>query len=107
MKNILFLVFGFLFKILYYLFIQFFLREKVLNFAHGWDTLNPFAPYSYGGLHRKDFLTLYRKMKQGNKISRDEYTLFEYGSLRPSQERINEKWRRSNLIKRFFSFKKP
>ncbi len=46
-------------------------------------------------------------MKQGNKISSDEYTLAVYGSLKPTQEKVIEKWRRSDLIKRFFSFKKP
>ncbi|MEI7919430.1 MAG: hypothetical protein WCH65_04460 [bacterium] len=48
---------------------------KVLNFPIGWDTLYPLAPYSEGGILRKDFLELYKKKK----ISTEDYQQKEFG----------------------------
>lgn len=48
---------------------------KVLNFASGWDTLIPLSPYSEGGLLRKDFLELYKKVE----VTTEEYNKKEFG----------------------------
>ncbi|MEI6673209.1 MAG: hypothetical protein WCL02_08085 [bacterium] len=48
---------------------------RVLYIPIGWDTLYPLAPYSEGGIPRKDFLELYRK----GKITTEEYHEKEYG----------------------------
>ena len=97
----------FLFKVCYLLFIQFVFPRKILYFTGGWDTLHPFAAYSYGGVPRKKFLVLYRKKKKGIEISRDDYTCAEYGSLTPSQVEINLKFKRQKQTYKYFSFKKP
>lgn len=69
-----------LWRLLWYLPYRFlkFIRifEKTLRFPIGWDTLYPFAPYSEGGLLRKDFLQLYNKKK----ITTEEYHQKEFGS---------------------------
>jgi hypothetical protein len=50
---------------------------RVLNFPIGWDTLYPLAPYSEGGLLRKDFLELCKK----GKITKEEYHQKEFGNF--------------------------
>jgi hypothetical protein len=75
--------------------------EKVLNFPHGWDTLNIFAPYSFGGVPRKEFLRLYNE-SMSRKISSNEYVIAEYGSLNPNQQQFMKKYERSECIKKWF-----
>jgi hypothetical protein len=75
--------------------------EKVLKIPHGCDTLNIFAPYSFGGVPKKDFLRLYKESKT-RKITSNEYTQVEYGSLRPDKEQVAEKYKRSHCIKKWF-----
>ena len=73
--------------------------EKVINIPIGWDTLNIFAPYSFGGTPRKDFLRLYKESKI-RKITTDEYHEVEYGSKRPIKEQITKKYERADFIKK-------
>lgn len=73
--------------------------DKVLNFQHGWDTLNIFAPYSFGGVPKKDFLRLHEESKK-RKISSNEYTKVEYGSLYPGKKQVREKYERSQCMKK-------
>ncbi len=75
--------------------------EKVLNIPHGWDTLNIFAPYSFAGVPRRDFLRLYKESKF-RKISNNEYIVAEYGSSTPNQEQFTKKYERSQCIKKWF-----
>ena len=51
--------------------------RRRLDFPKGWDTLCPLAPYSEGGLLRKDFMELYRKKK----ITVEEYDQKAVGSF--------------------------
>lgn len=50
---------------------------KVITIPIGWDTLFPLAPYSEGGLLRKDFLELYRK----GELTTEEYQEKEFGKF--------------------------
>ncbi len=62
---------------------------KILNFPIGWDTLCPLAPYSEGGLLRKDFLELYKKKK----ITTEEYNQKAFGNF-ISETQSYEFWSR-------------
>ncbi|HEY5588358.1 MAG TPA: hypothetical protein VIK86_05305 [Candidatus Paceibacterota bacterium] len=105
MKKILLGILFFIFKILYYFFIQLFLPQKVLMFGHGWDTLNPFSPYSYGGVPRKKFLVYFRKMNKGTKISSDEYIRAKWGSLIPSKEEFLKVCELEETTRKNYSFR--
>lgn len=106
MKNALAEACIFLFKLLYYSLLQWFLPEKVLSFPIGWDTLHPCAPYSYGGVPRKKFLVLYRRVKNGLEISTEDYHRAEYGTLKPGRKQFLEACERKRVIRKHFSFKK-
>ena len=95
----------FFFKVLYHLILKLIFREKLLNHAYGCDTLPFFSPYSYGGVLRNKFLILYKKMKRGNKITSDDYTLAKYGTLFPLSDDISKAQERSTITKTIFSFK--
>ena len=90
-------LFFFLIKISYSSFLWIFFPKKILYFEHGWDTLHPFSVFSFGGVTKKDFLALYKKMKNGEKISSNEYHLVEEGSL---------KYTRQKSTYKHFSFRK-
>lgn len=62
---------------------------KVLCIPIGWDTLYPLAPYSEGGLLKKDFLELYKK----GKVTTEEYQAKEYGKY-DEEARKFEFWER-------------
>lgn len=58
-----------------YRLLKFLRLGRVLHVPIGWNTLYPLAPYSEGGLLRKDFLELYRK----GKVTTEEYQEKEFG----------------------------
>lgn len=62
---------------------------KIIGFPIGWDTLYPLAPYSEGGLLRKDFLELYRKKQ----VTTEEYHQKEFGTFR-EESKTFEFWKR-------------
>ena len=92
-----------IFKIFYYLF-KFIFQEKLLQFAHGCDTLPFFSSYSYGGVPRDKFLFFYKKMKSGEKVTSNDYNTAKYGSPTPSSGQINNAWKRRESVKTLFSF---
>jgi len=65
---------------------------KVLYVPIGWDTLFPLAPYSEGGLLRKDFLELCKRYK----ISTAEYHEKKFGKLN-RETNTYEFWTRVSL----------
>ena len=73
-------------------------KSKVINYPIGWDTLHPFAPYSYGGCARKKFLALYRRKS----VTTEEYYHALYGSIVPNQGQISLKFKISDCIKFWF-----
>lgn len=95
----------FAFRLLYFLLLRWFFPKKVLNFKTGWDTLHPFAPFSYGGIPRKKFLVLYRRMNRGLKISSDDYHRAQNGSSNPTLEQFTQSYERRERMKELFSFK--
>jgi hypothetical protein len=48
---------------------------RTLYISNGWDTLYPLAPYSEGGLLKKDFLILYKK----DEVTSEEYSEKQFG----------------------------
>lgn len=94
-------IFQFFSRILFWVLNLFLPIEKVLNFPHGWDTLNILLPYSFGGVPRKDFLKLYRESKK-RKITSQEYIIVEYGDKNPNKEQVFKKYERSQCIKKWF-----
>ena len=99
-------IYFFLFKIFYYSFLKFLYIQKVLMFINGWDTLNPFAPHSYGGVPRKKFLVLYRKKRNSIEITQDEYNRAKWGSLNPTKEQFSKVFEIQDEIRKNYSFKK-
>lgn len=83
---------------LIYLIIKNLIPEKVLGFNIGWDTLPHFSPYSYGGISRKNFLKLRKRMLDGEKITHDELTMTEYGSSNPTKEQWQKTFKRKDLV---------
>ena len=55
----------------------------VLSIPNGWDTIYIFAPYSFGGVPRKEFMQLCRKSKKC-RISNDEYYRAKYKTVPPT-----------------------
>lgn len=96
----------FIFKIIYYFLLQWFIPQKTLYIVHGWDSLHPFAKYSYGGIPRKDFLIFYKKMKNGISIHLSDCDLAKYGTLDPSTRQTNLDYERRRSTYHCFSFKK-
>lgn len=70
-----------LIRFFFWIFSGFGLFNKVLVFVGGSDYLHPFAPYSFGGFKRRDFLLLLKKQKNGDIIGHQTIELFKYGSL--------------------------
>jgi len=66
-----------LFWYLPYRMLKFLRFGMVLNIPIGWDTLCPLAPYSEGGLLRKDFLELCKKKT----VSTEDYQQKAFGNL--------------------------
>ena len=95
----------FIFKIIYYFLLQWFIPQKTLNLVHGWDTLHPFSKYSYGGVPRKDFLILYKKMKNGIRVYSNDCDFIKYGTLNPSAKQKNLNYERQRLTYHRFSLK--
>ena len=74
-------------RLFLWIFSFFGLFQKRLDFAGGWDTLHPWALYSFGGLSRKDFLILWRREKRGELIKIQQVHLCTYGQVPPNISR--------------------
>lgn len=64
-----------------WIFSGFGLFNSVLNFVGGSDYLHPFAPYSFGGFNRRDFLLLLKRQKNKEVIGQQMIELYKYESL--------------------------
>lgn len=85
-------------RLFLWVFSGFGLLNKVLVFVGGTDYLHPFAPYSFGGFNRRDFLLLLKRQKNKEVIGHQMVDLYKYESLRENVSRqkfleVNERER--------------
>lgn len=77
--------------------------DKRLEFTTGWDTLHPFAKFSFGGIERGDFLAFYEKQEGNNKLSTEEVDMATYNNVPPDREEFLKIHERQRRISRFFT----
>ena len=54
--------------------------DLILLVPNGSDYMHPFAPSSFDGIPRKEFLKLYKKQKNGKKISLSDHYSAKYSN---------------------------
>ena len=83
-------------KIIYFLFLQWFLPVKTFWYEGGRDDLFPWAPYSIGGMDRDIFLEAYHQSRRGNSLRSHDYQRLLYGSAQPTPG-LREKIRKRSI----------
>lgn len=94
-----------LIRLFFWVFSGFGFFERRIDFIGGNSTLHPFAPYSFLGIPRKDFLHFEKEIKQGEKLGSQLITLSIYGEFcsEISRENFLKIEERKQLMYRYFS----